>query len=1035
MLWRFQDFELDGIRFELRRGGKRVAIAPKPLALLLHLAKRHPASVSRDELLRVLWRGVHVTEDSLSRAVYLARRTIGAGADDEGAIRTVRGRGYAFGPTIRPVAEGMPRVGPARGTPLVGRAAELEVLDRALAAAVGGRGSVVLLSGEPGIGKTRLAEELAARTTHAGALALWGRCWETGGAQAFWPWTQVLRGYAHEAGRKELRAALGPAKDRIGPFIPELYGELGEAAVPRSVPALDTEDARFVLFDAATGFLARAAGRRPLGLLLDDLHAADLPSMLLLRFLARGLHELPLLIVATHREAELRRRPDAARVIADLARSGVSLPLRGLGDTDVRHFLAAGFDVELDPRSITTLQAMTGGNPFLVGEVARGLAAQPGIDPLARLARETLLPALARDLIRRRLDLLSPRSREILRAAALVGQEFGLRMLREISRLPDSEVLDRLREASDDGLVVAVAPAGMRYRFQHALTRETLADEVQSADRLALHLRIGEAIEALHGPHLDAYLSALAHHFVRAAAGGGSERAVRYAQAAGERDLAMLAYEEAATHFEAALEALEFAEQSDVERRCQLLIALGTCRQKAADLDGARRVLDEASMLARSLGRSDLLGRAALAYAPWTSYGRPGSAAAHRLEEALAALPRADSPLRAELLARLAHILESTGARAPRPRVIALGREAIHMARRLGDDRSLARALFVGRWTDWDPASFVERTGMTAELLAIAARLGDRELEVLGEGWRAVDCLERGDPVEADAALCRHGALASELRQPEHLWWNTVWRGTCAVMEGRHADAEELLARAAAIGERVDRENAFLVAWVQRSQIMADRGELEQPLLELDAIVAERRETLEGDPYPSCRRVEALVELGRVAEVRSRLGRLVSNDFAALPLDMRYGINLASLAVACAALGDAPLAAALYERLLPAAGRNLVFGPGLVSAGPAARYQGLLAATMGRHDLAQRHLDDALAASRRMGWLPLVARTQCDRAEALLRRGRRQDTSAAERLLDEAIETAERLGLAGIEQRARALRARRERSLRATGLT
>jgi tetratricopeptide (TPR) repeat protein len=216
---------------------------------------------------------------------------------------------------------------------------------------------------------------------------------------------------------------------------------------------------------------------------------------------------------------------------------------------------------------------------------------------------------------------------------------------------------------------------------------------------------------------------------------------------------------------------------------------------------------------------------------------------------------------------------------------------------------------------------------------------------------------------------------------------------------------------------------------VQRSQIMLDRGEVEQPLVTLEAIIADRRDTLEGDPHLACRRAEALVELGRFAEARSVLDRLAANDFAALSTDMRYGVNLAACAIACAALGDARLAVRLYGRLRLAAGRNLLFGPALVSAGPASRYLGLVAATMGRRDLARRHFEEALAATRRMGWLPLAARTQYDWADALLRGRRRCDRGAAERLLDEAIDSAARLGLPRVESRARALRARCQRNM------
>jgi hypothetical protein len=907
-------------------------------------------------------------------------------------------------------------------TPFIGRDREVELADAALQAAIGGRTALLALAGEPGIGKTRLAEEIAARASRHGAVVAWGRCWESGGARAFWPWVRLYRTYVRDADPEGMRTIVAPAWKEMRRIAPDLVDGPGNDEPDPASYAMESEHARLVVFDAVAGCLARATDRQPLVLVLDDLHAADLPSLLLLRFVVDALRDRPLLIVVTHREAELRHRPDVAGVIGDVVRRGIGLPLRGLGDAEIERLVVETVGVDVGPSTVAALRMMTGGNPFLLGEVARVLVAERQIDRVAR-AGATVLPVQARELIRRRLDLLSAETRDALRVAALIGQEFGIPILQSVLRTGDGDVLDHLRTAVADGLVTIACSTGTRYRFAHSLVREALGEELSAAERLVVHRQIGEAFETLHRPHLEPHLAQLAHHFGRAAAGGTWLQAVRYAAAAGDQALRALAYEEAARHYEAALAALEFAAPPALERRAELLLQLGTCRAKSADREGTERAFGEAATLARALGRPDVLGRAALGFAPWTAYGRAKHDAPGALEEALTQLPTIDSPLRAELLARLAHVLEPSAA-VPRQRVISLSREATAMARRLGDERSLARALYVARWVDWDPASFSERARVSEEMHAIARRLGDRELGAHAAEWRVVDAFERGDAVGVDAAVRGQAALAAALRQPEHQWWASVWHALRAILEGPSREAEARVGAALEFGALLDPDNTFLVGHLQLSQILLDRGDVEGPLRALESVLAARREVFEGDPYLSCRRAETLMELGREAEARQEYERLAADGFAAVGRDMRYAVNLASLAVTCAALGDRRRAAVLYERLQPASGRNLLFGPALLTSGPAARYLGLLAATRGRIEVARRHFEEATAAGARLGWATLVARTQCDHAATLLRRGRRDDAAMAARLLDAAMGGAERLGMERVLARARALRER-----------
>ncbi len=410
----------------------------------------------------------------------------------------------------------------------------------------------------------------------------------------------------------------------------------------------------------------------------------------------------------------------------------------------------------------------------------------------------------------------------------------------------------------EDGIVVDGSLAGTRYRFRHTLLRAALDGELSAAARIALHCAIGEAVERLHRPRLEPWFETLAHHFLRGAPNSNWRRAVHYAEAAAARALKRLAYEDADAYFEAALDVFEADGAVDEKHRCELLLSLGTCRHKGAGLEAARPVFTRAADGARVVGRPDLLARAALGFTPWTPYGRTSDSGVDLLEEALAAQPDAESALKAELLARLAHTLDGTaGARSPRERIVTLSRDAVRMARHTGALATLGQALFHARWVDWNPASFASRVAITDELLAVSQRLRDRELVVVGEGWRVADCLEAGDPSAMDGAMRRHAALASELREPEHLWWSAVWRAMRAVMEGRHPESEELIGQALELGGRVEPENALLVAYAQYSQLRTDRGQLEEALTDLEHVIAGRREVFEGDATSCSPRVRS----------------------------------------------------------------------------------------------------------------------------------------------------------------------------------
>ena len=485
-----------------------------------------------------------------------------------------------------------------------------------LDAAAGGRGGVVLVAGEPGIGKTRLAEELAAAAVARGALALWGRCWEGEGAPAFWPWIQVVRAYVQTVDPAALRSEMGAGAADIAQVVSAVRDQLPELPAP---PSVEPEAARFRLFDSLAGFLRTAAARRPLLLVLDDLHWADAPSLALLRFLGRELeHATGPLVVGIYRHTEVDRGQPLVATLADLTRGQHSrrLLLGGLDEREVAGFVALVAGVAPSPELASAVYRQTDGNPFFVTEVVRLLASQSRLDHAegGSPALAAGLPEGVRAVVAERLGRLSDGCRQVLEVAAVVGRDFELRVLEPASGLDSDRLLELLEEA-EAARVITEVPGGLgRWRFAHALVREVLYEGLPAARRVRLHGRVGEALEAVYAADPGPHLAELAHHFVVAAPGGQAmgDRAVRVATAAGRRALELLAWEEAAGLFERALAALELAEQPDQQQRCQLLLALGEARMAAGDVAAARSAYQQTAELAKRIDAPEALARAAL---------------------------------------------------------------------------------------------------------------------------------------------------------------------------------------------------------------------------------------------------------------------------------------------------------------------------------------------------------------------------------------------------------------------------------------
>jgi DNA-binding SARP family transcriptional activator/tetratricopeptide (TPR) repeat protein len=994
----------------LRQGGRelgtaeqaaRAAVAAMPfresahrLLMEVHEAAGNPAEALRAfEELRVLLRDeLGTTPGPAAMAVH---------------ERLLRGDAPVARPVARleaiPAVAWPPPLAAALGRhALIGRAHELEVLEEYWDEAIGGTRQLVLVSGDAGIGKTRLAAELGRRAHDDGALILYGR-FDEATIAPYQPVVEMVRGWSSGASLDPLRERLGSRAAELG----ILFGELGPP------PADNAEGDRLRFFDAVGALLGEAGAQAPLVLIFDDLHWADRPTLQLLRHLVRAPQPRRALLLGTYREAELEPGHPLHELIADVRRDGMLklLALGGLAECEVAELVSALGVPGVEPAFVHALHGETEGNPFFIEEVVRHLReSDRELEADISLA-EAGVPDGVREVTARRLRRLSPESRQALSVAAVIGREFDYDVLQAVAPLEEEALIGALEEGVDARVLREAGRVG-RYAFTHALVRATLYDGLSQLRRARLHGRVGEAIARLRGADLDPHLPQLAYHFAQAAPVEQPERAIDFALAAARRADRQLAWEEAAQHYRAALRTRELTGTFEDPVRAELLLAQGASEDRAGMESAARTTFQTAAATARVLGDPSLLGRAALGFAgQWSVLGRVDEARLALLEEALTGLGDEDSPLRARLLARLALELYYSG---DPDRRLALSEQAVDLARRLGDPRTLATCLDARHYALWRPENVNERLEVATELRRVAEQTGDPELELEGAAWTVVDLLELGDVQGADVQIAAASKLAEALQRPIWHWWTALLRCTRAQLSGHFDEAEQLAEQALEVGRHGQAENAVNAYWQAMFNIRREQGRLAEVEPSVRRFI---------DLYPMLKAWRAalallLVELGRLDEARREFEALAGDD---MPRDANWLIGVTLLAEVCGALGDGERAEPLYALLEPYSGRNVVVGRAATCNGAAARLLGTLAAAMRSWELAEGHFISALAMHERMGARPWVARTQLAYAEMLLARRRRGDKARARELLADAVVTADSLGMGVVAARAREL--------------
>jgi DNA-binding CsgD family transcriptional regulator/tetratricopeptide (TPR) repeat protein len=863
--------------------------------------------------------------------------------------------------------------GTRSGRPLVGRVAERAILAGCLRSTIGGQRQVVLVAGEPGAGKTRLAEEAVDQARESGLACALGRASEDEGSPPYWPFLQVFRGLG-----------VSPPAELYG----ELTGDDGPAGSARE---------RFRLFEVTTEALVAAAQPSGLLIVLDDLQWADAATVRLLVHLATGLTPVRLMVVATYRDTETTGQERLRAAIATLAREASVTRVRpgGLSEAEVAAHLAAmtGWEV---PGSVTAaIYRRTQGNPFFVGELGRLLGS----------STDGQLPDGVRDAVRDRLNRLSPSCHTLVASAAVLGSDVDPVAVAHVTGTDVAAVLAALDEAT----VAAILTGPPARRFAHDLFREAARLDVPTVERLTLHRRMAEHLSTRGDG--DARVTEIAFHWLESLPAGDAAQAVAWAERAADRAMAQLAWEEAASLYQRALAAGDAHGVTAPADRCRLLLAMARAQVRAFDLDDARRSLLAAVDIARAAGDVESLARAALTMegindVAWDPTSRVLCA------EVLDKLPIGDSAVRARLLA----LLVAAGGWAVPETSRVRSAEALAMAERVGDRHGLREALRARQMALSGPDGAAERLALGDRLVALGGD-SDDDAVLWGRLWRFDALAQLGELDAAEAEVERINAVAVRLRSPLAAWHVARCRAAVAAARGRFQQALAYGQEAELAAKRAGSQGAHVPSQGLLSMLYNQVGALGSPPFE-------PIEPQHDAPVPAFQ--WAMYATWLLAEGRRDEAHRI---YRALPPvgELPPFVHLsayATMAELASQVGDRQTAAQMYRLLLPHAELFVCSGAGVIMILGTVRYPlGVAAATMGRLDDAVRHLRAAIDSGERTGMPPVVALATYQLARVLARRTRPGDRDEAAALATAAATLADQLGMRPLQRQAQDLAA------------
>jgi ATP/maltotriose-dependent transcriptional regulator MalT len=893
----------------------------------------------------------------------------------------------------------------------------MDELRAALKESIAGHGRMAMLVGEPGIGKTRTAEELASHAETQGAQVLWGRCYEEDGAPSYWPWVQAIRSYVEPRNADQLQVDLGPNAADIAEIVPEIRPKLTALETP---PDLPPEQARFRLFDSVTSFLKSLARSKPLMLVLDDLHWADEPSLLLLQFLAQHLADSHILVVGCYRDVELSRQHPLSETLARISREAdyQRHALRRMDQGDTALFIDAAAGTNVSRAVAEAIYSRTEGNPFFTTEVVQLLSDRGELSENAEGGPDGIrIPEGVREVIGQRFNRLSADCNLVLSTSAVIGREFTVDLLgRLIEDLTEDRLLEVLEESLSAHLIEELPPSVGRYQFTHALIQETLTDELSLTRRVRLHARIAETLETLYGSEVEAHAAELAYHFAQAEAVIGTEKLVRYSLLAGNQAVTLRAYEEALAHFQRGLTARGVAltglEPADDEDAAALLVGLGQAQMGTHERSSRGQVVDSLTRAFDyyvNVGDSERAVTAAL-------FDLPPMNGRELFARALALVPP-DSHDAGKLQAR-----QITALRGDYDRAQDAIDQALSIARRQHDRALELKALVSAGCVDYHHCRHAQSLEWNLQAVDLA-QLVDLPIE---------ESHARYDLQHVHHAM---GDLQEAARQAEAML-APAGRTRTLIWHSRAMDANENVA--SAMGDwRTARESieqglassprdvallgAMVLLHYQLGETEAGDVSLERLLDTIPGGLSSPQSILshpDFDFYTVPMMVISVASYITGGMARVDVAEGFARSILSSPDIVPAFFNAARIALALAAVQrrDIKAATELYGVLQPIGGTlapQSNVGPGLA----VDRLLGLLSQTIGNLDQAVTPFGDAFVFCRKGGIRPELAWTCCDYADALCQRNGPGDRQMAIDLLDESLAIASELGMRPLMER------------------